>query len=166
MIESSPPDYRFSFRNVNGFPVVAASDNLYRLRMREKTLQDRLREARKRAGLSQSAVASAVGIAQGTYSDLERNTGSGSKHIVAIARVLGVSPDWLLTGEGSETPQSAKVREEQRATMEAMTQSMPDAELKRFIASALCGLSSADQIDVLATALRQLHGNVSSSDQT
>lgn len=36
MIESSPPDYRFSFRNVNGFPVVAASDNLYRLRMREK----------------------------------------------------------------------------------------------------------------------------------
>jgi transcriptional regulator with XRE-family HTH domain len=158
-----PPsdNYRFSVRHVNGFPVAQISDNLYRQVMGEITLQDRLREARKRAGLSQSAVASAVGIAQGTYSDLERIKGSGSKHIVAIARVLGVTPDWLLTGTGEEESAASASRAAQREEVYAIVESMSDADLKTFLAAALQILPASDRLEILADALRDLRDDVS-----
>jgi len=57
MVQSQLPYYRFTCSSVNAFSVARVSDALYCSGVREKTLQDRLKQARKRAGLSQSAVA-------------------------------------------------------------------------------------------------------------
>lgn len=71
---------------------------------RMTTLQERLKRARLAAGLSQKDVAERSGIAQPTYSILEREPGKGSKHIVAIANALGVNADWLASGRGEMHP--------------------------------------------------------------
>lgn len=63
-----------------------------------ETLQDRLKEARRDAGLTQVQLAKRVGITQASYSELERGEGRGSKHIVPLAAALGVRPEWLQTG--------------------------------------------------------------------
>lgn len=65
-----------------------------------ETLKDRLRRARKYAGLSQEELANAVGITQGVISHIESGESSGSKHLIAIARALKVNPTWLSEGYG------------------------------------------------------------------
>ena len=47
-----------------------------------ETLKDRLRRARKYAGLSQEELANAVGITQGVISHIESGESSGSKHLL------------------------------------------------------------------------------------
>lgn len=66
----------------------------------KSTLQSRLKEARKDAGLSQGYVAEAVGMSQSNYSDLERGVNQGTGLLPQIAFVLGVRPYWLATGNG------------------------------------------------------------------
>jgi transcriptional regulator with XRE-family HTH domain len=57
---------------------------------------DRLRLARKHAGLSQSQLAEEAGVSQSTVSQLENSeTDIGSLHTVRFARACKVSPDWL-----------------------------------------------------------------------
>ncbi|WP_019102553.1 helix-turn-helix domain-containing protein [Chromobacterium haemolyticum] len=64
------------------------------------TIGERVRIARARIGWSQGRLASEVGITQPTVSDLERGDSDGTKHIVSIAKALGVRARWLETGEG------------------------------------------------------------------
>lgn len=66
----------------------------------ESTLQTRLKEARRAAGLTQPQVAEKVGMSQPNYSDLERGKNKSSTLLPQIAFVLGVRPYWLATGEG------------------------------------------------------------------
>lgn len=66
----------------------------------ERTLQDRLKSARKSAGLTQSQIAQKVGIKQATYSGLETGKQISSTLLPQIAFVLGVRPYWLATGQG------------------------------------------------------------------
>lgn len=66
----------------------------------ENTLQNRLIEARKAAGISQEDVAKQVGMRQPSYSELESGKSAGSKLLPQIAFVLGVRPYWLATGKG------------------------------------------------------------------
>ncbi len=61
---------------------------------------NRLYQARKQAGLTQSQLAKAVGMSQGTYAELEK-TGQGSSYTPAIAGVCNVSVEWLAYGQGS-----------------------------------------------------------------
>lgn len=67
-------------------------------------LGQRLKEARKKAGLTQSALATAVGISQSTYQELETGKSKKSAHLTEIAGVLKVDPYWLATGQGAEDP--------------------------------------------------------------
>lgn len=67
------------------------------------TLANRLKTARKNAKLTQAKIAESVGIKQPTYQALEAGKVEKSAYLVDIARVLGVNPDWLATGEGSMT---------------------------------------------------------------
>lgn len=60
----------------------------------------RLKAARKQAGLTQAELARQVGIDQTSISNLERGKSQGSSHTVSIASVCGVSPVWLETGVG------------------------------------------------------------------
>lgn len=55
-----------------------------------------LRAARKAAGLSQTAVAEALGVEQVTISRYERGRRVPSDVVVAMARLYGVSTDVLL----------------------------------------------------------------------
>lgn len=63
----------------------------------------RLYEARTKAGLTQVQVREALGISQGALSDLERE-GERSAYVPALARLYGVDPYFLATGEEPTNP--------------------------------------------------------------
>lgn len=60
---------------------------------------ERLRAARKHAGLTQAELAVRTGIAQSTISTAER-MGNGSSDTPIYAKACGVDPHWLATGDG------------------------------------------------------------------
>ncbi len=65
---------------------------------------ERLRKARGLAGLTGSELGTLAGLSKGTVSMIEsgnREDPSGST-VAALARVLGVSADWLLSGTEPE----------------------------------------------------------------
>lgn len=64
------------------------------------TLADRLKQARKAAGMTQAALAAASGVKQQMVSKLERGISRATSDIVALAMAMDVSPVWLSTGEG------------------------------------------------------------------
>ncbi|HDR9087173.1 XRE family transcriptional regulator [Burkholderia vietnamiensis] len=65
-----------------------------------ETLGSRVKAARLDAKLSQESLARQVGVSQGLIGQIESGKNQGSKHLAALARALGVSPDWLETGKG------------------------------------------------------------------
>lgn len=71
------------------------------------SLGDRIKERREELGWTQDVLAEKAGISKGFLSDLEnskRNVGADT--LLDIAKVLGLSLDYLMTGEGEK-----KVRE-------------------------------------------------------
>ncbi|EOU9540471.1 S24 family peptidase [Cronobacter dublinensis] len=64
---------------------------------------DRLAKAMADAGYTQGALAKAVGMAQSSVNKL-LNGANGSRNTVALARVLGVSAEWLADGQGVMKP--------------------------------------------------------------
>jgi transcriptional regulator with XRE-family HTH domain len=78
-------------------------------------LPDRLRRARRLASISQASLAQAVGISPSAVAQWEQIDGTlpGLAHLVAVARVTGVSVDWLATGAGR--PRYAVATEEHAA---------------------------------------------------
>lgn len=65
-----------------------------------ETLAKRVKAARTKAGLRQEDVAAASGLKQSDISKIENGSIQKTTGIVALARALGVDPDWLATGEG------------------------------------------------------------------
>ena len=64
-----------------------------------KTLGERVRERRTALGLSQPQLAKKVGGI--TYQAIQQlEGGGGTKHLVSIARALGVTAEWLQDGHG------------------------------------------------------------------
>ncbi|HKY19268.1 MAG TPA: helix-turn-helix domain-containing protein [Rhizomicrobium sp.] len=64
-----------------------------------KSLGDRVRERRQALGLSQPQLAKKVGGI--TYQAIQQlEAGGGTKHLVGIARALGVTAEWLQDGHG------------------------------------------------------------------
>jgi len=63
-----------------------------------KSAGDRVRERRLALKLSQPQLAKKAGITYQAIQQLE--AGGGSKHLVAIARALGVTAEWLADGMG------------------------------------------------------------------
>ncbi len=61
---------------------------------------ERLDYAMKEAGLTQGALAKAVGMAQSSVWKLVSGQAKGSRKAVDIAKVLGVNPEWLTNGTG------------------------------------------------------------------
>lgn len=79
------------------------------------TLADRLESARTAAGLTQEEVASAVGMAQPSYSALERGNSKTTSKIGSFAHLFGVDAYWLETGQGEMRPANTGVREDRKA---------------------------------------------------
>ena len=65
-----------------------------------KTLQDRLKYARKEALLTQKELSSASGLSQSTIAQIESGRNSGTRFADKLADALNVSVNWLLTGLG------------------------------------------------------------------
>jgi transcriptional regulator with XRE-family HTH domain len=63
----------------------------------------RLRQARDHAELTQVQVCETLGISQGTLSGLEI-AAERSIYVVPLARLYGVDPTWLYSGEGEMVP--------------------------------------------------------------
>ncbi|PHM61228.1 XRE family transcriptional regulator [Xenorhabdus ishibashii] len=59
------------------------------------TLAERLKKARKQAGLSQKALGERVGVTQASIQKLEGGNALSSTKLIDIAKTLGVSPEWL-----------------------------------------------------------------------
>lgn len=91
---------------VNGTPFGSAVSVLA---MANSTLSDRLVWARNRQRMTQDAVATAAGIAQSSYGDLESGRSKSTRHVATLSSVLRVSPMWLERGSG--TPDADSVRE-------------------------------------------------------
>ncbi len=63
-------------------------------------LSERIKLARKKAGLTQSGLAESVGIAQTAISQLESGKTLRSSYLIQIAQACGVNSAWLASGEG------------------------------------------------------------------
>lgn len=72
---------------------------------------DRVRRARKKAGLTQKQLGDAVGVRQATISDLEKGESRSSSYLVQISRVCDVNADWLATGKGDMDQKGAEISE-------------------------------------------------------
>lgn len=66
---------------------------------------ERLAQAMSQAGITQGKLAREVGMAQSSVNKL-LNGASGSRNVVKIAQVLGVSAEWLAQGVGENTGSS------------------------------------------------------------
>ncbi len=66
------------------------------------TLGERLKKARNKKGLTQSELATAVGIKQQAVQRIESGKVKSTGYIVQLARTLGVTPEWLALGEESQ----------------------------------------------------------------
>ncbi|MBF0602524.1 MAG: helix-turn-helix domain-containing protein [Nitrospirae bacterium] len=64
------------------------------------TLSDRIKQARKHAGLTQKELADKVGISQTAIHKLEGGGSRSSRKTITIALTCGVDPIWLDTGRG------------------------------------------------------------------
>lgn len=66
-----------------------------------RTMAERLKEARNAAGLSQSALAKRVGVTKGAISQYENGTIRGMRpdKFLILCNTLGISPYWLVWGE-------------------------------------------------------------------
>lgn len=70
--------------------------------MEEKTDNQRLRDIRNELRLTQSELSDKLKIAQGSYSDVERGRKSISYQLLKkLVEILGVSSEWLITGNGN-----------------------------------------------------------------
>ena len=64
-------------------------------------LKERLKLARKNAGITQAQVAEAInGLSQPAYSELERGVSKSTSKIVELASLYKVNPEWLSSGIG------------------------------------------------------------------
>lgn len=72
------------------------------------TLAQRLKSARQNTGLTQSGLAKAVGVSQAAIQKIETGKASNSTKLIEIAKVLGVSPEWLSNGDGEQVNQKAE----------------------------------------------------------
>ena len=63
----------------------------------------RLFDARKHAGLTQEELCKRAGMSQANYQKLEK-VGKGTSYTVSIAKVTGVSAEWLASGTGDMLP--------------------------------------------------------------
>ncbi len=68
------------------------------------TLGERIKEARKQAGLTQGELHKLSKVSQQMLSKLETNKSDVTTSIVPLARALGVNIDWLQSGTGPMKP--------------------------------------------------------------
>ena len=123
----------------------------------------RIKKAREALGMTQVALARAVGVSQQAVMELESGRAKGTKHTAKFARALGQDPLWLETGDG-RIREPAKAKRQARAEPQ---EELPDlAGYERIPlfdmrtasgADALANTASAAGFELFASAwLRQI----------
>jgi SOS-response transcriptional repressor LexA len=72
-----------------------------------KTIAERLKDAREKCGLTQPQLAAGAGVSAGTIGNIEAGTRKNPRELLAIAKALGVLPQWLRDGSGPRYPDGA-----------------------------------------------------------
>lgn len=80
---------------------VPGRDKLDKCEAMDRTLGSRLKAARTAAGLTQADVAKNIGVSPQAIQHLETGNSRSSRHLHRIARILGVTAEWLETGDDS-----------------------------------------------------------------
>lgn len=113
------------------------------------TSQQRIRLARRHAGLSQAALAAAVGVQRSAVSHWEAQRGKPSmNHMRQLALLTGVQIEWLATGRGPMTP-SADTLLDSVAAVDAVL--VEDPQERRLLA-AFRGASVQSRLPLLELA--------------
>jgi DNA-binding XRE family transcriptional regulator len=89
------PDLRFVSKRISSKPETYPAE----MKKERSAFGERLLKARKHAELTQTELASALGMPQTTYAEAEL-TGKGSTYTAQIAKRCGVDAVWIATGEG------------------------------------------------------------------
>lgn len=122
-----------------------------------ESLADRLTWARKRAGLSQSALARAGGVSQTLVSQLESGERKSTTAIASMADAMKVSALWLERGTGTPEPES--IRETApaygRAVNESELLTVIDA-VETWLAESRRVMTPTDKAALVASLYRML----------
>lgn len=115
------------------------------------TLGARVRYARKAAGLSQKALAAAIGVKQPTISELENGESRDSTYLPEIERETGFRAMWIKTGRGPEKvedplPIKALLADRSRGALEAAEISIPQLDVQGAMGN---GAIPPDHVDVV-----------------
>ena len=81
--------------------IVEQKADQHRTKETPMTLGERLKKGRNKKDLTQAELATAVGIKQQAVQRIESGKVKSTGYIVQLARVLGVTPEWLALGEES-----------------------------------------------------------------
>jgi transcriptional regulator with XRE-family HTH domain len=109
----------------------------------------RLKEALKASGLSNAELANAIGVTVQAVSKWLNKGGISQQRLPAVARVLGVSLEWLLMGV-DRPPASQDLTQVQQLYTAA------SAEVRQLIDTVLQRAHQGDLSNGLAGAVRQL----------
>lgn len=80
-----------------------ALPKLFIVRLAEMNWNERIKQRREEKGLKPAAFAKLLGVSGASISDWESGVIKqiSGKHLVRAAAVLGVTPEWIMTGHGS-----------------------------------------------------------------
>ena len=87
----------------------------------------RVRERRKKLGMTQQELADIVGAAPARISTIENGRIPSGERIIKLATVLGVSTDWLLGRENEQVTRDRQ-REESMKTVQKLMATMNDCQ--------------------------------------
>jgi transcriptional regulator with XRE-family HTH domain len=103
-----------------------------RIKDANKGTGERIRLARKWAGLNQDEVATRMGLSRASVSNWELGQGIKRANLLSFAQIAGVSAEWLMTGEPNLAPKGEKASDQAYASALAIDV----AQLERLIAAA------------------------------
>ncbi len=119
-------------------------------------LKDRMKQARKHAGLTQKDLAAAVGVSQPVISQLESGENLQSVHLLKIAHACQVNPAWLAEGVGemldaqAGTPAVADPAEAKQGAADIVL-----AMLKKHAAKGMSGAAQEKIAQAVADSLAE-----------
>jgi transcriptional regulator with XRE-family HTH domain len=103
-----------------------------RIRDANRGTGERIRLARKWAGLNQDEVATRMGLSRASVSNWELGQGIKRGNLLSFAQIAGVSAEWLMTGEPNLAPKGD--RASNQASASGLT--IDGVQLERLIAAA------------------------------
>jgi transcriptional regulator with XRE-family HTH domain len=91
---------------LGGEPISDDNDNARSARVSDanKGTGERIRLARKWAGLNQDEVATRMGLSRASVSNWELGQGIKRGNLLSFAQIAGVSAEWLMTGDPNLAP--------------------------------------------------------------